>query len=296
VPCKRGIPIVICEKIQKKEPIVLLNRINKYVRKTTTVIKGKNALGKRICISIFLFFLAQILSCSDKDVKAVKGGESSTKKIKEINGLDHFKRIINSSGDHLLIFDLYAEWCMPCKALSPLLEEIASENLEKADFFKIDTDRHPDLSRMFNVSGIPHVSFVKGKIVLYSLTGLRERDGYVDMINRFTHNPSINAMKNADGKVVDGIRTITFPRSIPPINLYIYNGETVKLMIEKIDNAYSIAIPEFGVSNDAIPDKKFEISFTASSTGVFPMLCNGECPAGDGSKYGQIVVMPSKSS
>lgn len=58
------------------------------------------------------------------------------------------------------IIDFYADWCGPCQMLSPILEEIATENEGKLDIFKVNTDQSPDLSAMFGVKGIPAMLFI----------------------------------------------------------------------------------------------------------------------------------------
>ena len=97
-----------------------------------------------------------------------------------------FKTIIESSGERLLVFDFYADWCAPCKQLSPLLEEIAKENRDKASFYKINIDEQKLLAQSFRVTGIPLVVFVINKTAVHTLPGLRSKDTYVKLINHFS--------------------------------------------------------------------------------------------------------------
>lgn len=57
--------------------------------------------------------------------------------IKTINSVEEFSKILESSGDRLLVFDLYADWCMPCKILSPILEKISKEKKSRPIFIKL---------------------------------------------------------------------------------------------------------------------------------------------------------------
>ena len=61
--------------------------------------------------------------------------------------------------------DFYADWCQPCKRISPLLEEIADEHKGKLSVYKVNTDKDPDLAIEYSVTGIPNiVSFKDGKL------------------------------------------------------------------------------------------------------------------------------------
>ena len=61
--------------------------------------------------------------------------------------------IIKSSG--LVLIDFYADWCQPCKVVSPLLEEISGEYSDKITFYKMDVDKNAQTPQKFGVRGIP---------------------------------------------------------------------------------------------------------------------------------------------
>ena len=58
------------------------------------------------------------------------------------------------------IVDFYAEWCGPCKAVAPVLEELAIEYDEKLVIYKIDTDKEQELSSLFGIQSIPTLLFI----------------------------------------------------------------------------------------------------------------------------------------
>ncbi|MDD5192180.1 MAG: thioredoxin [Candidatus Nanoarchaeia archaeon] len=79
---------------------------------------------------------------------------------------DEFEEIINNS-HKLVVVDFYAEWCMPCVMLSPVIEELAeSKSMKEVKFTKINVDDNEEISRKYGISGIPClVIFKKGKEV-----------------------------------------------------------------------------------------------------------------------------------
>ena len=60
----------------------------------------------------------------------------------------------------LVIIDLWAQWCGPCRLLAPIMEELERDNPD-VKFCKIDVDDQPELAQAFNVQSIPMVAFVK---------------------------------------------------------------------------------------------------------------------------------------
>jgi thioredoxin 1 len=64
------------------------------------------------------------------------------------------------SGELPAIVDFYAEWCMPCKMLGPVLEELSAKYSGKVDVFKIDIDKEPELAGLFGVQSVPTLLFI----------------------------------------------------------------------------------------------------------------------------------------
>ena len=65
-----------------------------------------------------------------------------------------------------VVVDFGAEWCGPCKQLDPILEEIASENIDKLKVFKLNIDENPMTPQKFGVRGIPTIMlFKEGKLI-----------------------------------------------------------------------------------------------------------------------------------
>lgn len=76
---------------------------------------------------------------------------------------NNFDLVVNSEKPVLL--DFYAEWCGPCRMVSPIVEQIAAENPQYL-VAKVNVDEEPELAAQFGVSSIPLLAVVKnGKIV-----------------------------------------------------------------------------------------------------------------------------------
>ena len=84
--------------------------------------------------------------------------------------------------DVLTITDLWAEWCGPCKRLSPILDEIAEEYGEKVKVAKLDVDANPNVPTEFGVLGIPTLLvFKQGKLV-ETIVGFQPKERLVNKL------------------------------------------------------------------------------------------------------------------
>ena len=73
-------------------------------------------------------------------------------------------KVLNSG--QVTVVDFWAQWCGPCRAIAPIIEELADEYAGTALVGKVDVDANQKLSQAFNVMSIPTLMFVKnGKIV-----------------------------------------------------------------------------------------------------------------------------------
>lgn len=77
----------------------------------------------------------------------------------------NFSEIVNGSEKPVLI-DFWAEWCGPCKMLSPIVEELAGDYNEKVVIGKVNVDDNPEVSQQFGVRSIPTLLFFKNGEVI----------------------------------------------------------------------------------------------------------------------------------
>ncbi|MFQ0991197.1 thioredoxin TrxA [Gilliamella apicola] len=76
-----------------------------------------------------------------------------------------FDKQINDTEKPVLV-DFWAEWCRPCKAIAPILEEVAQEYGDKVIFAKVNIEENPNIAPKFGIRGIPTLLIFKhGKVV-----------------------------------------------------------------------------------------------------------------------------------
>lgn len=93
---------------------------------------------------------------------------------------DNFESVKNSEKKVLL--DFYADWCGPCRMVSPIVDEIAEENPQYL-VGKINVDEEPELAQAFGVATIPTLVVINdGKIVSQS-SGARPKQQILDLLN-----------------------------------------------------------------------------------------------------------------
>jgi thioredoxin 1 len=73
--------------------------------------------------------------------------------------------------DKLTVIDFWAEWCGPCKALGPVIEQLSTEYAGKVNVGKLDVDSNPDVSTRYGIRSIPTILFVKGGQVVDKVVG-----------------------------------------------------------------------------------------------------------------------------
>ncbi|MCA0455840.1 MAG: thioredoxin [Chloroflexi bacterium] len=87
----------------------------------------------------------------------------------------NFQKEVLESTEPVLI-DFWADWCTPCKMLSPLVDQIAEEYQGKVRVGKLDADANPDVVMRYNVMGLPTLMLFKGGEAVERITGYQPKD------------------------------------------------------------------------------------------------------------------------
>ena len=95
--------------------------------------------------------------------------------------LENFNSIVDT--DKPVLLDFWAEWCMPCKMLGPILERIAEKYGDRVIVGKINVDEQQELGQHFQIKGIPNVMIAKDKQILHNLVGVRSEREYTEILD-----------------------------------------------------------------------------------------------------------------
>jgi thioredoxin 1 len=88
-------------------------------------------------------------------------------------------------GTQLVLVDFYATWCGPCKAMAPILEQVASSVKEKAKIIKIDVDKNPAAASAYRVQGVPTLVLFKEGKILWRQSGVVQANDLERLINQY---------------------------------------------------------------------------------------------------------------
>ena len=87
-----------------------------------------------------------------------------------------------------VLVDFWAEWCVPCQMISPILQEIADEFGEKIKIGKIDVDKNPLISATFSIDAIPALILFKNGKIVQRFIGVQPKEIITETINSIIEN------------------------------------------------------------------------------------------------------------
>lgn len=143
------------------------NRRKIYV---DVISKNNNIMKGKVLIAVIISSLFFINCNAEKPGSAdSKSGEVSS--VVPLTNATFKKMIFNYDinkewkyeGNKPAIIDFYADWCAPCRQLSPLVDEIAREYSGKIVVYKVNTDKESELAQNLGISGLPTLLFIPAK-------------------------------------------------------------------------------------------------------------------------------------
>ena len=95
----------------------------------------------------------------------------------------NFTEIINQ--DKIVLVDFFAEWCGPCKTMSPVLKEVKDVLGDKISIIKIDVDKNQPLAAKYQVKGVPTLILYKSGKQVWRQSGAVQKNDLIAIINNF---------------------------------------------------------------------------------------------------------------
>lgn len=114
--------------------------------------------------------------------------------IKDVDAASFQTDVIERSKAVPVVVDLWAEWCGPCKQLSPLLERVTDEYAGAFELAKIDVDANPQISQAFRVQGIPSVFAIVDGQPVAQFSGAIPEDQLREWLGQFIQPPADDRM------------------------------------------------------------------------------------------------------
>lgn len=101
--------------------------------------------------------------------------------MQKITKADFEEKVLDNSG--LVLVDMYADWCGPCKMISPLLEDLSKTN-DNVEFVKVDVDAEIDLASFYGVQSIPTIMLFKNGEVVDKFNGFKPKTFIQELLDK----------------------------------------------------------------------------------------------------------------
>ena len=134
-----------------------------------------------LIITIFFIISMIILSrvLNNRNKVEISEEEESTMEIMKVTSANFEEEVLNS--DKTVLIDFYADWCGPCKAYSPIVESVATEN-QDIKVVKINVDNAQDIAIKYQVMSIPTTVVIKNGQEINRAVGMMSKSDLLEMV------------------------------------------------------------------------------------------------------------------
>lgn len=124
--------------------------------------------------SLFVILFASILLT----MVSCKSGEKDILTLTTEN-------FVGETSKGVVMVDFWATWCMPCKAMAPVIEEIAGQTKGKVKVGKVDIDKNGPLANRFGIQSIPTVMIFKDGQLMETFIGVQSKAALVNALSKY---------------------------------------------------------------------------------------------------------------
>jgi thioredoxin 1 len=100
------------------------------------------------------------------------------------NNMETLKNLIDS--EQPVLIDFYADWCGPCKAMAPVIQQVAGQVTGKARIVKVNIDKNTDAAHQYNITGVPTFILFRKGMVLWRHSGTIDYSSLLKVIQQRT--------------------------------------------------------------------------------------------------------------
>jgi len=135
----------------------------------------------KLATTFAIVALSVIYSCGS-GTKANNSPAKDANEIKMINDMGSFNEMINGSTPVLV--DFYADWCAPCRMMTPIMQQVSKEMVGKVKVIKVDVDKNEEVARKYQIRSIPTMILFKNGKSVWQGVGVMQADQIKAMIQK----------------------------------------------------------------------------------------------------------------
>ena len=110
--------------------------------------------------------------------------ENNQKNYKDVSQNEFVTEVVEASKKLLIVVDFWAPWCGPCKAIAPVIQEIAIEYSGKVKVGKVDVDQNNQIAMQYGIRSIPTLLILKDGKVIDQIVGAVPKKSITDLLDK----------------------------------------------------------------------------------------------------------------